>query len=317
MNLERMVLAWQNLAREALVPGFAIAVLEPKNPVWNAVYGVAKAEIPVTINTIFEAASLSKQVVALATLKLCHEGLLELDKPLIQYLPDPNLEHDARLGLITIRHVLSHTSGLPNWLPEGEIATTQFQPGERFSYSGTGFYKLQRVLEQITGSTLEEHLQEAVFKPLGMQDSSFIWREDFAGRVAFGHDKHGAVMPKSKPVQAHAAYSLHSTVGDLARFLQECLQPSSISLTMQEPQIAINENISWGLGWGLEECVSGKFFWQWGHNPGFRALMVGSSNTGFGVVVLTNGTNGDKLWKSVLTDLTGIAHPALAWLEGS
>ena len=169
LKLKDLAVGWENLARGVFVPGVAIAVLESKNLVWSHSFGLAHTDHPVTPSTIFEAASLSKQVVALAAFNLCQMGLLELDKPLIEYLPDPNLGHDAHLGLITTRHVLSHTSGLPNWLKEGEMAVTTFQPGERFSYSGIGFGKLQKVIEHITNLTLEEHLQKTVFKPLNMQ----------------------------------------------------------------------------------------------------------------------------------------------------
>jgi CubicO group peptidase (beta-lactamase class C family) len=161
-----MLESWKNLAREARVPGVAIAVLDGGKPVWGAGFGVANNNTPVTSDTIFEAASLSKQVVAFAALKLCREGLLELDTPLAKYVPETNLEHDSRLGLITVRHVLSHTSGLPNWCPNNEIAVTQFQSGKQFLYSGIGFRKLQTVIEKVTNISLEEHLQETVFKPL-------------------------------------------------------------------------------------------------------------------------------------------------------
>ncbi len=312
MKLEHNLERWKNLAREANVPGVAIAVLDGTKPIWSTGFGLANATSPVTSETIFEAASLSKQVVAFATLKLCETGLLELDTPLAHYVPEPNLELDPRLAEITVRHVLSHTSGLPNWLPETEIATTQFRPGTRFSYSGIGFGKLQTVIEKITNTSLEEHLQETIFKLLGMQNSSFVWREDFANQSACGHDENGLIMDKDPRItRASAAFSLHSTVLDLALFLQEFLHSSS-SL---EPQVQINKSVSWGLGWGLEQCASGQFFWQWGNNPGFRPLMVGARDTGFGLVVLTNGANGDKLWKPILEDLTGVAHPALAWLE--
>jgi CubicO group peptidase (beta-lactamase class C family) len=311
MKLEDKLEHWKNLAREAKIPGVAITVVD-QEVVQSAAFGMANTNMPVRTNTIFEAASLSKQVVAFATLKLCKAGLLELDTPLAHYVPEPNLELDPRLAEITVRHVLSHTSGLPNWSPETEIAVTQFQPGTRFSYSGIGFEKLQTVIEKVANTSLEKHIQATIFQPLGMKHSSFIWREDFANQTAVGHDQNGIVLDKDPRIaRASAAFSLHSTVLDLAAFLQEFLRSSS-SL---EPQVQINENVSWGLGWGLEQCTSGKFFWQWGNNPGFRPLMAGSRDTGFGMVLLTNGANGDKLWKPILEDVTGVAHPALAWLE--
>ncbi len=316
VKLEELALKWQNLANDFLVPGLAIAVLNKEKPVWSMGFGLAKNSVPVTANTIFEAASLSKLVVAFATLKLCETGLLELDRPLTNYVPDPDLEHDARLGLITVRQVLSHTSGLPNWVSEDEIAVTNFEPGERFSYSGIGFRKLQTVIEKITVVPLEEHLQETIFKPFKMYNSSFIWQEHLSPSVAFGHDEHGLVVHKDQPPRAFAAYSMHSTVLDLGRFVENFLQ-SKISLELLRPQVALNNAVFWGLGWGLETCTSGTFFWQWGSNPGFRSLIFGAKNSEFAVVVLTNGANGNKLWKPILNDLTGIQHPALAWLEGN
>jgi CubicO group peptidase (beta-lactamase class C family) len=315
MNLEELALGWQAQARTTPIPGVALAVLNRNETRFNT-FGRAQNDFPVTSSTVFEAASLSKLVVAYASLKLCQSGVLELDRPLIEYLPDANLEHDARLGTITTRHVLSHTSGLPNWTPEGTPALTQFLPGEKFSYSGTGFARLQKVIERITDSSLETHLQKTVFEPLKMRDSSFIWQHRWADRAAVGHDQHGASMPKDEPSQPHAAYSLHSTVTDLAILMGKFLH-SRITLEMIEPQIDLNDRVAWGLGWGLETCQNGTFFWQWGANPGFRSLMLGSSDSGFGVVVLTNSANGSQLWKPILEGLTGVEHPALAWLEGS
>jgi CubicO group peptidase (beta-lactamase class C family) len=315
MTLEDNLEGWKKLARDARVPGVAIAVLEGTKPIWIAGFGMANATLPITSDTIFEAASLSKQVVAFAALKLCKSGLLELDAPLTKYVLETNLELDPRLADITARHVLSHTSGLPNWSPEGEIPVTQFQPGEKFLYSGIGFGKLQTVIEKITNTSLEKHLQESIFRPFGMQNSSFLWQSNMESRAACGHDQNGVALPKTQALtEVRAAFSLHSTVNDLATFLTEFLK-SELSFEMLQPQVQINEEILWGLGWGLEQCTSRQFFWQWGNNPGFRAFMLGARDTGFGVVVLTNGANGDRLWKPMLEDLTDEIHPALAWLE--
>ena len=81
MKLEGKLEGWKNLAREARVPGVAIAILNGAKPIWSSTFGMANATLPVTSDTIFEAASLSKQIVAFATLKLCKSGLLELDTP--------------------------------------------------------------------------------------------------------------------------------------------------------------------------------------------------------------------------------------------
>ena len=89
---------------------------------------------PVTHETVFQAASLSKPIFAYAVLKACAEGLLDLDTPLSDYLPEPYIPDDARLHRIAARHVLSHTSGFPNWRPKDQPLRTHFPAGERFAY---------------------------------------------------------------------------------------------------------------------------------------------------------------------------------------
>src|SRR5205085_228501 len=113
---------------------------------------------PVNTETIFEAASLSKPVSAYAALKLCDKGLLKLDEPLSNYLPEPYIADDPRIKLVTMRHVLTHTPGFPNWRRN---ATLNFinNPGEKFSYSGEGFVYLQAVVEHITRQPLQEYIK--------------------------------------------------------------------------------------------------------------------------------------------------------------
>jgi CubicO group peptidase (beta-lactamase class C family) len=135
--------------------------------------------------TIFEAASLSKPVFTYGILKLVENGKLDLDKPLAEYLCYADIKNDERINAITARMVLTHTSGFPNWRPKNESLKIYFQPGERFSYSGEGFLYLQKVVEHISGLSLEEYTQKNVFIPLGMTHSSFIWSND--SKKAAGH----------------------------------------------------------------------------------------------------------------------------------
>src|SRR5262249_29626119 len=142
---------------------------------------------PVTDRTIFEAASLSKPVFAYAVLQLMNAGAVSLDEPLSRFLPG-HMAADDRASLITGRHVLSHTTRLPNWRSETRPLRTYFAPGERFSYSGEGFVYLQRVVEQIVGGALEGIMNRLVFAPLGMASSSFVWQDRFEQDFAEPHD---------------------------------------------------------------------------------------------------------------------------------
>jgi CubicO group peptidase (beta-lactamase class C family) len=111
-------------------------------------------------------------------MQLASEGILDLTKPLAQYLELPN-PGDARSRLITATHVLSHSGGWRNWRNNREtLLTADFEPGSRFSYSGEGYYFLQRVVEKLTGKGLQRLARERVFEPLGMRTSSYIWRPE-------------------------------------------------------------------------------------------------------------------------------------------
>ncbi len=151
--------------------------------------------VPVDDDTIFEAASLSKPVFAYAVLKLVDAGRLDLDAPLQKSLPGDYVE-DPRLRSITARRALSHTTGFPNWRPDGQPLKIHFDPGERFSYSGEGFVYLQKAVENRTGETLEALARRLVFEPLRMTSSSYHWQDRFDGRKAMGHD---AVRQPARP----------------------------------------------------------------------------------------------------------------------
>ena len=133
-DLEKTI---SHLMKAGDVPGLSIAVLEKGRVVWHRGFGVMNAEIKTAVddNTVFEAASLSKPVFAYAVLKLADSGKLDLDKPLVNYLPYKDVENHERLNLITARRVLSHSTGFPNWRG-GQPLKIHFTPGERFSYSG-------------------------------------------------------------------------------------------------------------------------------------------------------------------------------------
>ena len=130
---------------------------------------------------------------------LAEDGVINLDKPLYEYLARPlyqypayaDLEGDERYKLITARMVLSHTTGFPNLRslePDGRLKFL-FSPGERHSYSGEGINLLQMVIEEITGKGLEALAQEMIFHPLEMTHSSYVWQAGFEENMAFPHNE--------------------------------------------------------------------------------------------------------------------------------
>lgn len=186
---------WMELAS---VPGVAIAVIENGRLSWKGDYGVKNADTKeaVTPDTVFQAASLSKPVFAYAVLRLKDESLIDLDRPLINYLPGDYVPDEPRAKSITARHVFSHSSGLQNWrFSREQKLQLAFAPGERFSYSGEGFFYLQRAIEKITGLGFEQFMREKVFQPFGMKQSSYFWLSEYDKLLASGHNNRGQASP--------------------------------------------------------------------------------------------------------------------------
>src|SRR5579872_1803933 len=237
------------LMKDAEIPGMQIAVVREGKTFWLQSYGVKdiKTKAPVKDDTVFNVGSLSKPVFAYGVLKLIDEGKLDLDAPLSKYLPKPYIEGDPqtseRLQKITARIVLSHRTGFPNWRNNDPLKI-YFTPGERFSYSGEGIVYLQKVVEQITGKPLNDYMQDAVFTPLGMTSSSYVWRKDFEDTAASGHDADGTPVASFKAKEANAAASLDTTVRDYAVFVDAVLtgkglKPATLH-QMETAQIAVD-----------------------------------------------------------------------------
>jgi CubicO group peptidase (beta-lactamase class C family) len=324
------------LMQKATVPGLSIALIRDGKTYWVHGFGVkdTKTGEPVTNDTTFEAASLSKPVFAYAVLKLVDQGKLDLDTPLSKYLPAPYIVGDERLNKITARLVLSHRTGFPNWRGDGNPLTIRFMPGERFSYSGEGFVYLAKVVEQVTGKPLNGFMTEAVFVPLGMKSSSYVWRADYDTRTATGHDSDGAIQEKFKPKEANAAASLHTTVDDYARFLEAVLNGTGLKKgtvkQLETPQVAVDpectnctdrmpaelsKQLFWGLGWGIERTKDGEALWHWGDNGAFKCFLVAYPKQKMGVVLFTNSENGLGIVQDVVEDAIGGDHPAFTWIK--
>jgi CubicO group peptidase (beta-lactamase class C family) len=138
-------------------------------------------------------------VVAYAALRLCDNGILQLDRPLASYLTTPYLPNEPALAQITLRQVLSHTTGFPNWRASEQPLRVRWQPGTRFGYSGEGYLYLQHVIEHLTQQPFAAFVQTSVLEPLQMSSSIFIWMDRFVSRAAQGHETDGSAVEKWQP----------------------------------------------------------------------------------------------------------------------
>ncbi|CAN5395848.1 hypothetical protein BH18ACI2_BH18ACI2_18830 [soil metagenome] len=333
-RLERSI---PQLLTDADVPGLSIALLRDGELVWQRGFGVRNfvTKEPVTDDTVFEAASLSKPVFAYAVLKLVESGKLDLDTPLNKYLPGTyDVGEDARLSQVTARRVLSHTTGFPNWRPRGDsVLKIHFTPGEKFSYSGEGFVYLAKVVEHLTDEKFEAFMKRMVFDQLGMSNSSFVWRDEYDKLKIYRHDSVSAPTGQNKVTTANAAASLQTTARDYGRFVAAILKGTGlkkeIAKLMLTPQIKVGESInsvarpagalsphlSWGLGWGLQNTDEGTSFWHWGDNGDSKAYVVAFNKQQTGVVVFTNSANGLSIIREIIDGSIGGFHPALALLN--
>jgi len=327
-----------HLMTEADIPGLSIAVIRDSKMIWTRAFGVTNSQIksPVNDNTVFEAASLTKPVFAYAVLKLVDDGKLDLDTPLVKYLPGRyDVGDDPRLDQITARHVLSHTTGFPNWRPRGDKTLKMyFTPGDRFSYSGEGFVYLSKVVEQITGESQEAFIKRTVFDPLNMKSSNLVWRSDYESLKTFTHDWVGGVSGRGKPDKSNAAASLQTTANDYAKFLIAMLKgtglkpatarlmltpQSSVTLagafSLNAPDAKRSPTVSWGLGWGLEKTKDGMAFWHWGDNGDTKAFVLADPKQKAGLVMFANSANGLSIINELVGSVMGNDHPSLAWLN--
>jgi len=340
---------WQKripgIMAEFKVPGLSIAIIRNARIAWRMGFGVkdVTTKAPVTNDTMFEAASMSKPPFAYMVMKLCERGVLGLDTPLTKYTPEKFVEGDSRLDRITPRRVLSHTTGLPNWRSKEEPLQIRSTPGEKFGYSGEGYDYLQSVVTRLVGRTdssmcqtffdgyrlcatdFGEFMGKHLLSPFGMTSSGYVWKEGFARHMARPHDKDG------KPEEFHkstavtvarygSAGALLSTPTDYAKFLIEVIDPkpadanrlnSASRKEMLRPQVEVpvpseyGFRASWALGWEVLHLKNGDgVIGHGGDNEGFHSLSEVSMTKKSGFVVMTNGENGyDMIAKRLQFDL--------------
>lgn len=318
VRLEEKVPEWM---QEMKVPGVALAIIERGRLAWQGVFGVMDAESrqPISSKTIFTSCSLAKPVFAYFALKLCDQGILNLDTPLTKYTPEKYLAGDSRLELITARHVLSHTTGFQNWREEdGKPLGIHFTPGEKWNYSGEGYSYLGQVVTRLMGKSFEEYMQKQILNPFQMSSSSYIWTEEIGQRMARPHDKDGRVMENNKKPthESVARYGpagdLLTTVEDYSRFLMETLDPKPVDEfrlsrpmrnEMLRPQIKAPDTdppSAWALGWQIFHDQGLDLIGHAGMDNGWRTIAFGAPANKSGYVAMTNSENGSGLLARLL-----------------
>lgn len=319
------------------VPAVSIALINNGKIEWAKGYGYLAVDTMKKVDTLtlFQAASISKPVAALAALKLVDEQKLNLDEDVNTYLKTWKIQNTslAEKKPVTLRGLLTHTAGLTvhgflgyaqgNPLPtltqilNGEkpanspAVMLDLVPGSLWRYSGGGYVIMQQLLEDVTGSDFPTLMQRSVLSPINMKHSTFqqtlspLWQE----QASIGHQSDGKKLPGNWNIYPESAPAgLWTTPSDLGLYIieiQKSLQNESnqvLSKSMIE-QMLTKHLGDWGLGPALRGENNSLAFSHGGSNEGFRCTLFAFVYSGQGAVVMTNSDNGMELVDEIVRSI--------------
>lgn len=328
-NIDRII---NQAMQQDGIPGLAVGVTQNGEPVLMKGYGFANMQTqqPVTANTRFGIGSVSKVITGFAVMNLVQQGKIGLDDSILKYIPDAPAQWKA----VTIRQLLSHTSGIPQhqgpnlpWKKTwAEMANQpmEFKPGSSFKYNNFGFKLLGRVVEIASGQSLPDYLNATIFAPLGMSQTGFpntLLPQGLAMgyRYANGQVRMNA---NEKPwIQMWGSGGIVSTITDmvawdLAMYAGKILEPATYRL-MWTPVFLTNgqpsgrNGLSWALGWQVS-YRNGKLVAQKdGAIRGYSSFMVRHIDDKITVIILTNNkkTHLRKLAKQIFRQVKFSGNP--------
>ena len=338
--------------------GLAVAVIDNGIVTQVSAYGARNAiGDPLKTDSIMYGASLTKTTFAYMVAQLADAGLLDLDKSIAGALPQPlpsysapeiddnyahwsDLANDDRWKKLTPRILLNHGSGWANFgfLEPDEKLRFHFEPGTRYGYSGDGIILLQFVLERGLGLDVGREMQTRLFDPLGMKDTSLIWRDDFAGRAADGWTIEGNPEPHDDRGRVRAAGSMDTTIADMAKLAAGLVRGERLSPaaragfvkpqlhittpsqfpTLQEPLPAEQQraDLYAGLGVVVFDGPQGPGFMKGGHNDSTGNMMVCLEASKRCVVVLGNDLRAEAAIPWLIDFVLGPAGIPWNWEYG-
>ncbi len=306
------------------VASVGVALIEQGRVVLERGYGEQSAGVAASPATLFNLASLTKPISAEVLLRLVAEGQLSLDEPMSSHWVDPDIAADARHQQLTLRIALSHQTGLPNWRgrsPDGKLAF-EFAPGSAYAYSGEGYDYAARFAERKLGRSFEDLAEKQVFGPLRMTSTSYSWREWMQGRLAVPLDADGRWG--NPQVQGagdwNAGNNLITTAGDYARLVASVMRNEGLTRKLGAERLrpvsgpqpewtceatkvsACPRSSKIVFGWRRLEFADGAVFMHTGSNGrpgGERTLAYFDPARRRGIVVLTSGLEGERLYRDV------------------
>lgn len=273
-------------------------------------YGKAVIEydIPNTPDTRFRIGSITKQFTAVAVLQLVEQGKLDLEGKLTDYLPGYPAKPQGEL--VTIHHLLNHTSGIPSYTGMEEIMRQrgsleeapedfikrfwekelEFEPGTKFSYNNSGYYLLGMIIEKVSGMPYAEYVQAHIFEPLGMKNSGYEHYRSVIPKMARGYATVGEYAERSGNIVtdiAGAAGALYSTTNDLLIW-HRALMDKKLLVEASYEKMFTPYLDGYGYGWGIEEHAGTKVYRHSGGIDGFRSMGILLPEKKISAIVLSN-----------------------------
>jgi CubicO group peptidase (beta-lactamase class C family) len=316
------------------VPGVSIAVIRNKKVAWAKGYGTTEAggKAAVTIETLFQAASMSKPIAALLALLLGQQGLLDIDEDVNRYLRRWKVPANdfTRKKKVTVRGLVSHSAGVnvhgfPGYVDGNPVPTlpqvlqgmkpantpaiaVDLLPGEKFRYSGGGYCILQALIEDVTGKNFADAAQSMLLEPLSMTRSHYrLAKKAEAKSYAAGHTKKGAVIPGQRNhYPESAAAGLYTTPSEYAQFGILLMNKGKVGNKQLLAAKWVDEVLrkqapNQQVGLGIFLIKDG--FGHGGANEGFRCNSLFLSAHGDGVIIMTNGDNGGALGQEIVNSV--------------
>ena len=318
--------------RRQRIPGVSIAVLRGNRVVLARGYGYANLEhrVPATDSTVYQSGSLGKQFTAALVLQLADSGLLRLDDPIRRYLT----EGPPRWDSVTVRHLLTHTSGIPEYTDsavdlrrdytEDELVRVaaglppQFAPGQRWSYSNTGYVLLGVIIRRVSGRFYGDLLRERIFIPLGMRTARVISEADIVPNRSDGYRLVGDTVKHqewvSPTLNTTADGSLYLTVRDIARWAaaldaERVLSAQARAAAWSPVRLNDGGTYPYGFGWMLDPVRGRPAVGHTGAWQGFRTALVRFPDARLTVIVLANLAEARP--RAIALAVAGMLEPSL------
>jgi CubicO group peptidase (beta-lactamase class C family) len=295
------------------IPGMSIAVVRDGKVILAKGYGISNLELstPVTENTAFAIYSITKTFTAIATMMLVEEGKVSLEDAITKHVADL----PSAWNVITIRHLLTHTSGLPDLCEaspdpcETSIDYTQdqlikmvanlplkFAVGEKWEYSNTGYFLLGMVIEKVSGKSYEQFLQERIFSPLSMKNSRFENYTEVIPNRADGYTwKNGRYYNafRVSPTLLFSVAGIVSTVLDLAKYdaalyTEKLLKKSTLEQMFTKGELNNGQTVDHGLGFGMSPFRGHRRVGHSGGHTGFATTITRLIDDEITVIILSN-----------------------------